>query len=366
MFVVIKVGGILKIPGFAGQGQGDQPQVLPGWLVKPAAVAFVFGAKEAAGIVSRRGLSGGFNLLDGFFRLGNVDGDFHNPIEGCIALNEIHTPMVINRKTLAKMLDFLDILPHYFIGSNADLPVVGGSMLSHDHFQGGRHRFPMDEAKEVRKFSLPRFSKVKASLLHWPLAAIRLTSPNKEELLSAGEQIIRHWQGYRDEAAGILPASGPEPHNTVTPIARRQGEGYQLNLVLRNNRKDDKHPEGIFHPHREIHNIKRENIGLIEVMGLAVLPARLLTEMQLMKRCLLKEDLPPKERGELEPHLGLLAEIRAAHKIIHPTNVDTILQQAVGEKFVRGLTHAGVFKEDAKGRQSFSAFIHSLGWQETP
>jgi len=284
--------------------------------------------------------------------------------EHCILLNRVHTPMVINRNTLVKMMDFINIFPHYFIGSNADLPVVGGSILSHDHFQGGRHQFPMEMAKEIRRFNIPQFKDVRGSILKWPLSVVRLKSKDKEKLIELGDQIIKEWRGYKDEVVGIIPFSQNEPHNTITPIARKEEGFYVLDLVLRNNRRDDNHPLGIFHPHQEVHNVKKENIGLIEVMGLAVLPPRLFIETKLVERYLLKCDLSQEERGTIEKHMNLCKEILYENRVINKGNVEDIVKKAIGEKFVLALKHAGVFKEDEKGQDSFGKFLKTLGWIE--
>lgn len=284
--------------------------------------------------------------------------------EHCILLNEKHIPMKIERGTLEKMLDFLDRFPHYFIGSNADLTVVGGSILSHDHFQGGRNIFPIEDAKELGIFTIPEFSEVRASILKWPLSVIRLKSKDKEKLVSLGEQIIHHWRSYKDESAGILPYTADEPHNTITPIARLKGGSYELDIVLRNNRSDEKHPLGIFHPHQEVHNVKKENIGLIEVMGLAVLPSRLMQESRLMEKYLLDNPLTKEEKAIIEKHMYLCKEILDKHETVNESNVEAYVREAIGEKFVLALKHAGVFKEDEKGQGGFRRFLSSLGWQE--
>lgn len=284
--------------------------------------------------------------------------------EHCILLNEKHIPMKIERGTLEKMLDFLDKFPHYFVGSNADLPVVGGSILSHDHFQGGRHRFAMEDAKELVMFTIPQFGEVKAAILKWPLSVIRLRSNNKAMLIELGSQIIHQWRSYKDESADILPYTGDEPHNTITPIARVKNGFYELDLILRNNRKDERHPLGIFHPHEEVHNVKKENIGLIEVMGLAVLPPRLLPESRLMEKYLLKKSLNEKEKELIEKHMDICGEILDKKVTLNEGNALEFVKDAIGKRFVLALQHAGVFKEDEEGQQSFHRFLRSLGWKE--
>ncbi len=284
--------------------------------------------------------------------------------EHCILLNEEHIPMKIDRRTLEKMLDFLDQLPHYFVGSNADLPIVGGSILSHDHFQGGRHPFPMEGAQEIRSFEIPGDAATTASILKWPLSVIRLKSADKQRLVELGTQILNHWRSYKDEGAQILPYTGTEPHNTITPIARMKNGVYELDLVLRNNRRDEEYPLGIFHPHQEVHNVKKENIGLIEVMGLAVLAARLLTEMKLIEKQLLKKPLTEDEWQLIEKHKDLCQELLVTHQSIGQDNASELIKQAVAEKFILALKHAGVFKEDECGKRGFLRFIQSLGWSE--
>ena len=285
--------------------------------------------------------------------------------EHCILLNEDHKPMSIDRRTLVKMMDFLVKLPHYFVGSNADLPVVGGSILSHDHFQGGRHLFPMEEAEEIRTFKIPGFSQVRASILKWPLSVIRLKSEDKDSLIELGDKVITYWRSYRDESLGIIPYTKDEPHSTITPIARFKDGSYELDLVLRNNRRDESYPLGIFHPHEDVHNIKKENIGLIEVMGLAVLPARLLTETKLIEKYLLKYPLTQGEREIIGKHMDLCKEILSREDSINQSNVENIVKEVIGEKFVLALKDAGVFKEDPEGQRGFLQFIESLGWQQS-
>lgn len=283
--------------------------------------------------------------------------------EHCILLNEKHTPMKINRKTLEKMLDFLDFLPHYFVGSNADLPIVGGSILSHDHFQGGRHEFAIEKAEEVVRLTFNGFPKVMAAILKWPLSVIRLKSESKIELIELGEEIINKWRSYEDLDNDIIPYTNLQPHNTVTPIVRFKDGIYQLDIVLRNNRTNEEHPQGIFHPHKEVHHIKKENIGLIEVMGLAVLPSRLLSETELMKKYLLGQSLSADDCKQLEIHRNFCDELLKG-QLITEDNVMKVIKEGIGKRFVQALRHGAVFKEDVIGRHGFLMFLNKLGWRE--
>ncbi|SES82428.1 UDP-glucose--hexose-1-phosphate uridylyltransferase [Anaerobranca gottschalkii] len=281
--------------------------------------------------------------------------------EHCILLNEKHTPMVIEEKTIIKMLDFLDLFPHYFVGSNADLPIVGGSILHHDHFQGGNYTFPMERAPLKKKLSFPLYPNVKGGILKWPLSVIRLESNDRKALQTIAGEIIEAWRSYSDEKAEILPFTKTEPHNTITPIARIANGCYQLDLVLRNNRCNEFYPEGIFHPHREIHNIKKENIGLIEVMGLAVLPGRLVKEMELIERYLLQREITLEEQKLLDKHLDFCKEIAEKYPKIEEKELKTIIKKEIGEKFVEALKHSGVYKDDQRGLKHFIKFISSIG-----
>lgn len=283
--------------------------------------------------------------------------------EHCILLKEKHDPMKINRKTLEKMLDFLDFLPHYFVGSNADLPIVGGSILSHDHFQGGRYEFAMEKAEEVYRLSFNGFPKVRAAVLKWPLSVIRLKSESKLELIELGEEIITGWSVHEDLDNDIIPYTNSQPHNTVTPIVRCKNGIYELDIVLRNNRTSEEHPQGIFHPHKEVHHIKKENIGLIEVMGLAVLPPRLLRETELMKKYLLGQSLLEDDYRCFDIHRNFCDELLKG-QVITEKNVMDVIKEGIGERFVLALQHGGVFKEDEIGIKGFLKFLNKLGWRE--
>lgn len=278
--------------------------------------------------------------------------------EHCIVLNANHTPMSIRKKTFENLLGFIEVLPHYFVGSNADLPIVGGSILSHDHYQGGRYQFAMETAEVLENYTLAGYEDVVISRLKWPLSVLRLKTRNKEKIIECANHILEVWRGYSDESADILAETNGEPHNTITPIARFNKNYYELDLVLRNNRTSEEHPLGIFHPHADVHNIKKENIGLIEVMGLAVLPARLKDEMNALKPYLLRRDSELKEEA-LQKHSEFVKQILENEADINEENVEAVIQNAVGQVFKRVLQDAGVFKEDKQGVEAFNRFIGS-------
>ncbi|MCA1014734.1 UDP-glucose--hexose-1-phosphate uridylyltransferase [Bacillus altitudinis] len=281
--------------------------------------------------------------------------------EHCIVFKGEHEPMQISKKTFERLLSFISIYPHYFIGSNADLPIVGGSILSHDHFQGGAHEFPMAKAKMEEVFSLEKFPRVKAGIVKWPMSVIRLQSSDQQTLAEAADFILHEWKMYSDPEAGLFSHTGETPHNTITPIARRHGDEYELDLVLRNNRTDKQHPGGIFHPHKEVHHIKKENIGLIEVMGLAVLPGRLAEELSQLKAALLSKH--PLE--EIKACPSIMKHESWAERLIEENtftkdNVEAILQKEIGLIFSRILAQAGVFKRTEQGKTAFKRFIQTL------
>lgn len=281
--------------------------------------------------------------------------------EHCIVFKGEHEPMQISKKTFERLLSFISIYPHYFIGSNADLPIVGGSILSHDHFQGGAHEFPMAKAKMEEVFSLEKFPRVKAGIVKWPMSVIRLQSSDQQTLAEAADFILHEWKMYSDPEVGLFSHTGETPHNTITPIARRHGDEYELDLVLRNNRTDKQHPGGIFHPHKEVHHIKKENIGLIEVMGLAVLPGRLAEELSQLKAALLSKH--PLE--EIKACPSIMKHESWAERLIEENtftkdNVETILQKEIGLIFSRILAQAGVFKRTEQGKTAFKRFIQTL------
>ena len=278
--------------------------------------------------------------------------------EHCICFNKEHTPMKIDRACFGKLLDFVGQFPHYFVGSNADLPIVGGSILAHDHFQGGHYTFPMAVAPVETPFTFPGFEDVDAGIVKWPMSVIRLNADNPDRLVELADRILTAWRGYTDEAAFIFAETDGEPHNTITPIARRRGERFELDLVLRNNITTDEHPMGVYHPHAELHHIKKENIGLIEVMGLAVLPARLKEELAAVADCLAKGgDLRASEATEKHADW---AETFAKNYTITPENALDIVQKETGKVFAQVLEHAGVYKRTDEGKAAFLRFLESV------
>lgn len=279
--------------------------------------------------------------------------------EHCIVFNAEHTPMQINNDTFRKLLDFVSQFPHYFVGSNADLPIVGGSILSHDHFQGGRYEFAMAKAPIEKKVSFEGFQDVEAGILNWPMAAIRLKAKDRERICLLADKILLSWRSYTDEKAFIFSETDGEKHNTITPIARKRKEYYELDLVLRNNITTKEHPLGLYHPHSELHHIKKENIGLIEVMGLAVLPARLKEEMAVLKDFMLKGK-DPNEDERIAKHAVWAQEIKEKYRVIDVTNIDRILEEEIGAVFVKVLEDAGVYKCTPEGRDAFMRFIKSI------
>lgn len=280
--------------------------------------------------------------------------------EHCIVLNSEHIPMKISRVTFENLLAFLDILPHYIVGSNADLPIVGGSILSHDHYQGGRYTFAMEKAEVEETYCIKGYEEISVGRVKWPLSVLRLRTANKEKLIDLADHMLTVWREYSDETVEILANSNGEAHNTITPIARMRGGAYELDLVLRNNRSSDKHPLGIFHPHNEVHHIKKENIGLIEVMGLAILPARLEQELKLIRKALIEEIDDISEVESITKHASWYQEIRTKYTKITSQNVDAVLQKEVGLKFLTVLSHAGVFKRNEIGLQAFNKFVAKL------
>ena len=280
--------------------------------------------------------------------------------EHCIIFNSEHTPMKISRKSFENLADFLEVLPHYFAGSNADLPIVGGSILSHDHYQGGNYTFAMAKAPIEKEYEFAGFPDVKAGRLKWPMSAIRITSENRQQLIDLAEKILNAWRGYTDESVTIFAETDGEPHNTITPIGRRVGKAYQFDLVLRNNLTTEEHPLGLYHPHAEVHHITKENIGLIEVMGLAVLPARLKAEMAGIKAALLDDVDSIDDDENLKSHAVWYKEIRAKHTDINKDNVDNIIQEEIGKVFMQVLTDAGVYKRNEQGMEAFDKFVASV------
>lgn len=280
--------------------------------------------------------------------------------EHSIIFNAEHIPMKIDRKAFTNLLNFTDVLPHYFAGSNADLPIVGGSILSHDHYQGGRYTFAMELAPIEKEYKISGYEDITVGRTKWPMSVIRINGDNKDRLIDLAEHILYSWKKYSDTSVEILHETNCEPHNTITPIARKRDGKYELDLVLRNNRTSDEYPLGIFHPHNEVHHIKKENIGLIEVMGLAVLPARLKEELELLKECLINKIEPISKNDNLAKHNDWYKYLLNKYNDINESNVYDILKKEVGIKFSQVLDNAGVFKRDIIGMCAFDKFIQSL------
>ncbi len=279
--------------------------------------------------------------------------------EHCIVFNGEHVPMKIDRNAFAKLFDFIKLFPHYFLGSNADLPIVGGSILSHDHFQGGNYTFAMAKAPITEQFKVPGYEGVSAGIVKWPLSVIRLQGEDPEKIIDLAEHILNVWRGYTDEDAFIFAETDGAPHNTITPIARRRGELFELDLTLRNNITTEEHPLGVYHPHAKLHHIKKENIGLIEVMGLAVLPARLKGEMELLREYIL-EGKDIRSNDQIAKHADWTEEFLPSYTDITEDNIDHILEQEVGKVFCQVLEDAGVYKNTEEGRKAFHRFIDAL------
>ena len=278
--------------------------------------------------------------------------------EHCIVLNGRHTPMKIDKATFRKLLDFIKQFPHYFVGSNADLPIVGGSILSHDHFQGGCYTFAMEKAPVERTITFRGFEDVEAGIVKWPMSVIRLRCKDDQRLVELADRILAAWRGYTDEAAFVFAETDGEPHNTITPIARMREGQFELDLVLRNNITTAEYPLGVYHPHQELHHIKKENIGLIEVMGLAVLPSRLKNELNGVAQALVHgDDLRADET--LAKHADWAEELKTRYTFT-AENAEDILRREVGAVFAQVLEHAGVFKCTPEGREAFLRFIHSV------
>ncbi len=315
-------------------------------------------------------------------RINNQDWGFqYSPYvyynEHCIVFNYEHTPMKIDRAAFCKLFDFVKLFPHYFVGSNADLPIVGGSILTHDHFQGGNYEFAMAKAPVEKSFAINGFEKVRAGIVKWPMSVIRLKSETTQPLIELGDFILNRWRNYTDEEAfihaysdsdgNLLPAKqvsgstpdgkkGYEPHNTITPIARKAGGFYELDLVLRNNVVTKEHPFGVYHPHAELHHIKKENIGLIEVMGLAVLPSRLKEEMEILKSYILSgKDINSNEI--IAKHKSWVDEFLPKYQNLNENTIDNIIKKEIGMVFSTVLEHAGVYKRNKKGQEAFIRFI---------
>ena len=279
--------------------------------------------------------------------------------EHCIVFNAKHTPMKIERATFGKLLDFVEQFPHYFVGSNADLPIVGGSILSHDHFQGGHYEFAMAKAPIEKEISFAGFEDVAAGIVKWPMSVIRLRAAKKERLIELADKILLAWRIYTDADAFIFAETDKEPHNTITPIARRRGNDFELDLVLRNNITTEEHPLGVYHPHAKLHHIKKENIGLIEVMGLAVLPARLKDEIAALENAILS-GANLRKNEVLEKHADWVEEFLPKYEVVNKDNIHTILQTEIGLVFNEVLIDAGVYKCTEEGRKAFLRFIEEV------
>ena len=279
--------------------------------------------------------------------------------EHCIVFNGQHVPMKIDRETFIKLFDFIKLFPHYFLGSNADLPIVGGSILTHDHFQGGCYTFAMAKAPIEKEVSFPGFPQVEAGIVKWPMSVIRTRCREIEPLIQLGDKILKAWRGYTDETAFIFAETDGEPHNTITPIARKNGDMYELDLVLRNNITTEEFPLGVYHPHQELHHIKKENIGLIEVMGLAVLPSRLKNELSLLEDYII-EGKDIRSNPELEKHADWVESFLPKYENVTRENIDRILKDEVGKVFEKVLEDAGVYKRTPEGSAAFQRFIDSV------
>lgn len=279
--------------------------------------------------------------------------------EHCIVFNSKHIPMKIEHDTFCKLFDFVKQFPHYFVGSNADLPIVGGSILSHDHFQGGCYEFAMAKAPVERSFTVKGFEDVEAGIVNWPMSVIRISHKDSDRLVALADVILEKWRGYSDEAVFIYAETDQEPHNTITPIARKRGDKFELDLVLRNNITTEEHPLGVYHPHAKLHHIKKENIGLIEVMGLAVLPARLKGEMEHLAQAILSgADIRQDE--ELEKHADWVEEFLPAYQDVNQDNIKEILHKEIGNVFMHVLEDSGVYKRNEEGQAAFDRFTASL------
>ena len=276
--------------------------------------------------------------------------------EHCIFLDSQHVPMAISRKTFERLLTIVETFPGYFAGSNADLPIVGGSILTHDHYQGGRHTFPMELAELDQTFTIPSFEEVQVGIVRWPMSVLRLQSDNKEELINLADHILASWRGYSDPAVQVLATSDGQPHHTITPIARIRDGHYELDLVLRDNQTSPEHPDGIYHPHADVQHIKKENIGLIEVMGLAILPPRLKEELKQVQDYLLG-----RENSVASYHQDWATDLKATHPAItEEAEAEVLVRESVGQIFARVLEDAGVYKRTAEGQAAFRRFVATL------
>ena len=279
--------------------------------------------------------------------------------EHCIVFNSLHIPMIIDKSAFRKLLDFVSQFPHYFVGSNADLPIVGGSILAHEHFQGGHYEFAMAKAPVERTLVFSGFEDVEAGIVKWPMSVIRLNGNDPSRIVDLADKILSRWRAYSDEEAFIFAETDGEKHNTITPIARRRGEKYELDLVLRNNITTPEHPLGVYHPHAALHHIKKENIGLIEVMGCAILPARLRDEMADLKATVL-EGRDYRSDEVLEKHADWMDDIRSRYDDLNEGNIDEVIRHEIGAVFSKVLEDAGVYKRDEHGQEAFLRFVESV------
>lgn len=283
--------------------------------------------------------------------------------EHCIVFNGQHVPMKIEKQTFIKLFDFVKLFPHYFLGSNADLPIVGGSILTHDHFQGGHYTFAMAKAPMEAGFKIQGFEDVEAGIVKWPMSVLRLRAKDSDRLIELGAKVLDAWRGYTDEDAFIFAETDGEPHNTITPIARKNGDMFELDLVLRNNITTEEFPLGVYHPHQELHHIKKENIGLIEVMGLAVLPSRLKNELAVLGEYIVeKKEIRSDEM--LEKHADWVEEFLPKYDLITRDNIQQILKEEVGLVFEKVLEDAGVYKCTPEGRAAFTRFLEKVGFEK--
>ena len=277
--------------------------------------------------------------------------------EHCIFLDSKHRPMAISRQSFERLLAIVEQFPGYFAGSNADLPIVGGSILTHDHYQGGRHVFPMEVAPLQKSFTFEGFESVKAGIAQWPMSVIRLTSDSKDDLTNLAEKILLSWRQYSDPSVQVLAESNGTPHHTITPIARKRDGQFELDLVLRDNQTSPEHPDGIYHPHKDVQHIKKENIGLIEVMGLAILPPRLKEEVEQVAAYLVGEDVPVADY-----HQEWADELKGSHPgLTDKDQALEIVRESVGEIFARVLEDAGVYKQTEEGQAAFMRFVKQVG-----
>lgn len=282
--------------------------------------------------------------------------------EHCIVFSGEHEPMKLTKNSIERLVEFTEVLPHYFIGSNADLPIVGGSILTHDHYQGGRHEFPMEKAKVEKYYESSKYKNLEIGIVKWPMSVVRIKGKDKNEVINATMDMFEAWKKYSDEENEILAFTGDTPHNTVTPIARRKGEAFEIDIVLRNNRASEEHPDGIFHPHKELHHIKKENIGLIEVMGLAVLPGRLEKELDIIANILCGEISYNREKAqnneEINKHIPWIEKMLSENLSLNYLEAKELIKKEVGIIFSRVLEDAGVFKRNEKGQEGFNKFLN--------